>query len=247
MEWVKNFYDKQFQLYKEGLTGPNEEHEEILTKIETLASKPFRSILELGAGGGEFAITAAKKGYAVSAVELVPSRIDYMKKLKSEHNIIGELEIIEGDFYEVELQKTFDVICYIDGFGIGNDQDQRKLLKRMSGWLKLDGCILIDIYTPWYWASVAGQQMRVGNKHRKYDFDFMQCRMLDTWFDGDEAVTQSLRCYSPQDLRLLLEDSGLTLVDIKPGGAMDYKTWEYHENVNLNEAMSYMAKLKLRF
>ncbi|WP_391115785.1 hypothetical protein [Psychrobacillus sp. L3] len=41
MEWVKNFYDKQFQLYKEGSTGQNEEHEEILTKIETFASSPF--------------------------------------------------------------------------------------------------------------------------------------------------------------------------------------------------------------
>ncbi|MFJ7973541.1 SAM-dependent methyltransferase [Psychrobacillus sp. NPDC096389] len=243
MEWVKNFYDKQFRLYAEGLTGPNEEHEEILTKIETLASKPFQSILELGAGGGEFAITAAKKGYDVTAVELVPSRVDFMRKLKSEHDLIGDLEILEEDFYEIELSKSFDVVCYLDGFGVGEDQDQRKLLKRMGKWLKPDGCILIDIYTPWYWASVAGQEMMVGSKPRKYDFDFMGCRMLDTWFDGDEKVTQSLRCYSPQDLNMLLEDIGLKLVDIKPGGAMNYTTWEYHENVELGEAMSYMVKL----
>lgn len=243
MEWVKNFYDKQFQLYKEGLTGPNEEHEEILTKIESLVSKPYQSVLELGAGGGEFSITAAKKGYDVTAVELVPSRVDYMKKLKSEHNLIGDFEIIEGDFYEVRLSKSFDVICYIDGFGIGEDQDQRKLLKRMSNWLKPDGCVLIDIYTPWYWERVAGQEMRIGNRLRKYDFDYMGSRMLDTWFDGDEKVSQSLRCYSPQDLKMLLKDTGLRLVDIKPGGAMNYKTWEYHENVNLNETMSYMVKL----
>ncbi|QFF99134.1 class I SAM-dependent methyltransferase [Psychrobacillus glaciei] len=243
MEWVKNFYDKQFQLYKDGFKGPNEEHEEILTKIETFASRPFQSILELGAGGGEFAITAAKKGYDVTAVELVTSRIDYMKKLKSELRLIGDLEIIEGDFYKVELDKSFDVICYIDGFVIGDDQDQHKLLKRLSNWLKPDGCILIDIYTPWYWASVAGQKMRTGSTLRKYDFDFMNCRMLDTWFDEDGKVTQSLRCYSPQDLKMLLENTDLMLVDIKPGGAMNYKTWEYHENVDLNEAMSYMVKL----
>lgn len=243
MEWVKKFYDKQFRLYEEGLTGPNEEHEEILAKIENLASKPFQSILELGAGGGEFAITAAKRGYDVTAVELVSSRVDYMRKLKIEHNLIGDLEILEGDFYEVGLSKSFDVVCYIDGFGIGEDQDQRKLLKRMSKWLKPDGCILIDIYTPWYWAHVAGQEMKIGSKLRKYDFDFMGCRMLDTWFDGEEKVTQSLRCYSPQDLNMLLEDTGLTLLDIKPGGAMDYMTWKYHEYVDLDKAMSYMVKL----
>lgn len=243
MEWVKNFYYKQFQLYQEGLTGPNEEHEKILTNIENMVSKPFQSILELGAGGGEFAITAAKKGYDVIAVELVTSRIDYMKKLKSEHNLIGELEIIECDFYEVVLHNSFDVICYIDGFGIGDDQDQHKLLKRMSNWLKPDGCILIDIYTPWYWASIAGQEMMVESTLRMYDFDFLNCRMLDTWFDGEGSVTQSLRCYSPQDLKMLLETTGLTLVDIEPGGAMNYKTWEYHEHVDLNEAMSYMVKL----
>ena len=243
MEWVKNFYDKQFEIYKEDLSGLDDVHEETLANVELLVSKPFNSILELGAGGGEFSITAAIKGYDVTAVELVSSRIDYMKKLKSQHSLTGELEIIEGDFYEIELDKSFDLICYIDGFGIGDDQDQRKLLKRMSNWLKPDGCVLIDIYTPWYWSSVAGQEMMVGNKLRKYDFDSMNCRMLDTWFDSDESVTQSLRCYSPQDLKLLLEGTGLTMADIKPGGAMNYKTWEYQVNADLSEAMSYMVKL----
>jgi len=32
----------------------------------------------------------------------------------------------------------------------------------------------------------------------------------------DDAVTQSHRCYSPSDLRLLLEGTGLSLVDVEP-------------------------------
>ena len=42
----------------------------------------------------------------------------------------GEMSVVQGDFYEVELDGTFDVVCYFDGFGIGSDADQRRLLRR---------------------------------------------------------------------------------------------------------------------
>jgi len=70
--------------------------------------------------------------------------------------------------------------------------------------------------------------------------------MLDTWWPGDDesqAVTQSLRCYSPADLRLLLQHTGLTLQSLEPGGAVDYDKHEWHPQVPLEQAMSYVAKL----
>ncbi|MBP1970287.1 cyclopropane fatty-acyl-phospholipid synthase-like methyltransferase [Virgibacillus natechei] len=244
MEWIHQFYEKQFQLMKGNGSGIEANHEEKLNKVETFADRPFRSILELGAGSGEFSVTAAKRGYNVTAVELVPTLVKHMRKLQQEYVLKGKLSTVCDDFYQLELSETYDVVCYLDGFGIGGDQDQRRLLKRISEWLNSDGCALIDIYTPWYWSSNAGQEMKFGSASRKYNYDFAGSRMLDTWFDSDnKQITQSLKCYSPKDLQLLLETTGLKLVDIQPGGAMDYETWEYWENAPLGEAMSYMAKL----
>src|SRR5690625_6976659 len=92
----------------------------------------------------------------------------------------------------------------MDGFGIGTDNDQIKLLKRIHHWLKPNGTALIDIYTPWYWSKTAGQVMTFNNFTRKYDFDFHHNRMLDTWIRSEEH-TSELQSRGHLVCRLLLE------------------------------------------
>jgi hypothetical protein len=74
--------------------------------------------------------------------------------------------------------------------------------------------------TTWYWAGAAGREMRFGEVTRRYEFDADECRLLDRWWLVDtehEEVTQSLRCYAPADLRLLLEGTDLVLASLEPG------------------------------
>ena len=54
----------------------------------------------------------------------------------------------------------------------------------------------------------------------------------------DDAVTQSLRCYSPADLHLLLEGTGLSVVDVEP-----FTDEGYSEPCELPDAMLYLATL----
>jgi len=154
--------------------------------------------------------------------------------------------MLNADFYTVELDMQFDVITYWDGFGIGSDNDLQRLLKRCADWLKRDGVMLLDVYTPWYWAQAHGQEMRFGDVSRRYDFDAEGCRMLDTWWHNnttDDTVTQSLRCYSPADLQLLLADTGLSFVCIVENGGAVNVDGQYEKHVELHRAMSYTVKL----
>lgn len=72
------------------------------------------------------------------------------------------------------------------------------------------------------------------------DYDPVHARFIDTWQrEGDERTwTQSQRCYSPADLLLLIEPTGLELagmeVDgrrIDPAGDADsaHPLWNRHE------------------
>ena len=149
-----------------------------------------------------------------------------------------------GDFYAVDPGGSFDVVAYFDGFGIGSDDDQRLLLQRIAGWLSSDGCALIDVLTPWYFAKTAGNEEEFpegsGIRYRE-DFDADGGRMTEQmWRAGreDEVVTQSLRCYGPADFRLLLEGTGLLLVEVEP-----YEDQWYGEPCALEHAMVYLAKL----
>jgi SAM-dependent methyltransferase len=158
----------------------------------------------------------------------------------------GSLEVIEGDFYDVHLNDKFDLICYFDSFGIGQDDDQRRLLKRVANWLKPDGFALIEVGATWFWARAAGKIMDLGGGMRSYDFDPLASRLIDRWWlpeNPDEVYAQSLRCYTPADYNLLLEGTGLKVEEIKPGGKIDFEIFEFIEKAEIQEAMTFFTLL----
>ena len=78
-------------------------------------------------------------------------------------------------------------------------------------------------------------------------FDAAGSRMLDTWWAADDparTVTQSLRCYSPADLRSLLHASGVSLAGVEPRGCFDPESREFREECELDQAMQYIAYLR---
>jgi len=245
----KSFYREQFLWSKEHIDYDMEGlNTELVAELQGFVKKDAKTILELGGGNGQFAAAAALAGYDVTVIELVPECVAHIYLLKEKYDIPDErLTIIQGDFYKVSLEKTFDLVVYFDGFGIGSDEDQRRLLKRVASWMTDDGEAYIDIYTPWYWAKAAGERMSFDKIERIYNFDARGCRMTDTWWltgKEENKITQSLRCYSPADLQLLLEGISLELTHVEAGGAMDYDAWIYKEKVPLKEAMMYRVTLQ---
>jgi SAM-dependent methyltransferase len=243
MEWVSDFYSKQDEWSGVYRRSVSDEDRQRVTTISRLVGPGAKRILELGAGGGQAAAAATDAGHSVVALELVPDAAAHIRSLAENR---PQLHVIEGDFYTVDVPGQFDLVCYWDGFGVGSDAEQKHLMRRIAGWLAPEGCALLDIITPWYWAATAGRGWEVGTANRRYSFDGYGCRMLDTWWPGDDesqAVTQSLRCYSPADLRLLLQHTGLALESLEAGGAVDYDKHEWHPQVPLERAMSYVAKL----
>ena len=56
-------------------------------------------------------------------------------------------------------------------------------------------------------------------------------------------MQQSTRCYSPADLRLLVESTGLQLQHSKPGGTMDWEQRKWLPVAPLGKALGYVAQL----
>lgn len=247
MDWALEFYTKQNQwsgVYEEAI---NEGHRLKASWIAEFTGPGKKRILELGAGGGQVAAAMADLGHDVTAVEQAPTLCAHAQTLAAVERP-GQLTVVQASFYEVILDGQFDVICYYDGFGVGSDADQRRLLQRIAGWLTPTGSTLIEIYTPWYAASVDSRGWTVGQAERRYNFDADGCRWLDTWWPIDrpeQQVQQSLRCYSPADLRLLLESTGLQLQHVKPGGTMDWEQRKWLPVVPLGRSLSYVAHLRL--
>ncbi|MHA6251877.1 class I SAM-dependent methyltransferase [Oceanobacillus sp. CAU 1775] len=239
-----NFYQKQFEMFKDelDLTTLNTQ---LAEEINEQVGSPFSNVLELGAGNGQLARSLATVNRKVTTVELVPELVEFAEEFKAP-NVTSYC----GSFYDIKLPETYDCILYIDGFGVGTDEEQLTLLQRIHDWLDDNGVALIDIYQPEYWKKVSGEQMKPFNDSkitRVYGYDEKNNRMTDTWWEQgnpEDKVTQSLACYTPKEIESLCKAANLQITGYFPGGAMDFKNWQYHEVVGLSECLSCRIKLR---
>lgn len=227
MEWVREFYSRSGSWWG-GAEARLTERDHRRVDLLRAHGSPEGRILELGSGYGSTAVAAALAGYVVTAVE-VSDRADFTAGL-AQDLAADCLTVHKADFYEVHLDQRFDAVCYWNGFGVGSDADQRRLLRRIgSEWLRPGGTALIDVFNPFVWAGWDGnEEHRVPNAAAGYDhelrervrFDPVTCTVVDTWWepaDPDHPISQTLRCYTPADLMLLLDGTGLFLTGIAVG------------------------------
>ena len=205
MEWVRNFYEKQYAWanWKTRWADLDLDEPGVAAHVEALrrmAGSSEKRILELGCGVGTVAAALAHAGHSVVAVELIEELVQNTQRLAADVRA-GCLQGIAGDFYEIELDGRFDVVAYFDGFGIGTDDDQRRLLLRISEWLTPEGCALIDVFSPWYWA-IAGERGRVPGGRRRVMVAGIRSMPKEAGWSRrcgggaheDLVVVQSLRC-----------------------------------------------------
>ena len=241
--WANDFYKMQYKFignYPEGY------HTKAANEILEQAGKPVESMLELGAWDGSLARALSNQVGQITTVELIKEMVEKAKSLNPDN-----IETVHGSFYDVTIKHKFDAIIYIDGFGVGTDDDQLKLLKNIKHWLKDDGCALIDVYQPEHWKKADGVEMYLNRRDmphikRRYSYDFEADIMMDTWWhEKDEKLhsTQYLKCYTPDEIHNLCRRAGLNITGYFPHGAMDYDKMNYHKYSSLDECMSYRIKL----
>jgi len=120
---------------------------------------------------------------------------------------------------------------------------------------------IIDVFSPSRWILETGLEWVLERNHpshryrqrRRFNFDPLQGRFLDTWCPIDDetgvcdesmAITQKVRCYNPADFQLLLEGTGLTLMRTEIDGTeFDFHSIEQTSDHPIWRAWSYLAIL----
>ena len=248
VDWVPGFYSNTARWWGDVDAEISERDVERMNVAQLLGVPRGARLLELECGYGATARLMAEAGYEVVAIDL-SDRIDLARRFA----LPETLTLVKDNFYTAQLDGAFDAVCYWDGFGVGSDDDQHRLLRRIATeWLHRGGVALIDVYNPFVWAGWDGMQERrsarpeIGYRYNlghTRTFDGLGCRATDTWWDEAAPTirhTQSLRCYAPADLQLLLRGTGLTLrnlvvngspvqigMDVNPGAELLAEAWSY--------------------
>lgn len=256
MDWVKDFYESSVRWWGEAESMVGDRDRRRVDLFHRLLGDTPKTILELGCGSATTAAAFAQAGHRVVGIDLV-DRSKFPAPLVDRF-ALGALRVLKADFYEVDLGERFDAVTYWNGFGIGDDPDQRRLLRRVAAeWLADGGTALIDVFNPLVWAAWHGDvehrpaRPEAGYHHDLFErngFDPVANRAELTWTDAadsQERFTQYLRCYSPADLRLLLESTGLRLHRIVAGeDSLDLAAVHTGHLPLLKEHYEYVAVLK---
>lgn len=254
-DWVKGFYTQAGIWWGD---DPQDQgtHTARVATVERLCGPGPHRILDLGTGSGRTAAAYADAGHDVVGVELNPTDVGYAQSLLGAPRK-GTLSIIEGDFAAVALEGRFDIITWWQGFGLGLDADQRRVLRRIADeWLAPAGSALVDVYNPVWAARNAGKVYHLDALEgvpgsvamtERWTYDPIFCRWTDEWEPVDEpakALAQTIRCYAPADLLLLLEGTGLAPLRLEVDGAeIDVFSNRISAGGPLMEAWAYLALL----
>ncbi len=143
IEIVSSFYNRIDEDSR--LKGSRQGQLEYVTTMEYIHryAKPGATILEIGAGTGRYSIALAKEGYKVTAVELVDSNLEVLRKNSSDmENIIS----YQGDALNLDRfeDEQFDVtLVFGPMYHLYENEDVHKALDEAVRVTKRDGIILI--------------------------------------------------------------------------------------------------------
>ena len=195
--WIKRFYDKAAIWWGDANRSPAslERYREYLEKFTGAGKK---RILDLGGGTGQIAHCFACLGHEVVSVEL--SRAEYIRRRSAQVDGPGSLAVIEGNFLEAAIPGKFDVVCCWEVFGIGTDDNQKSLLKRIAGeWLAEGGTAIVEVYSPIGPIKYSGTERRLRalpgvpgsvDMVNRCSFDPVAAMWIDEWKPVAFGVTR---------------------------------------------------------
>lgn len=166
--------------------------------LEWYPLKKDASVLEIGAGCGAISGVLCRNAKHVTSVDLSKRRSLINANRNKEYD---NLTIMVGNFNDVVLKEKYDYITLIGvleyaGYYTGDEHPFEAFLKKISGYLKEDGKLLIAIENKFglkYWAG---------------------CREdhIATFFGGIEGYAKDsyVRTFSKNELAHMLEQAGFS-------------------------------------
>jgi len=221
-EWFQDYFDSSYSelildSIKEEFTN------EQVSMLETLLElKPSDKVLDLFCGKGRHAIPLARKGFQVTAVDLVPEYIETIQNISEMEKL--NINTIVRDARTINFEKEFNkAYLMFTSFGYFSDAENLELLHTIHKSLKKSGLLLIDIENRDYIVKHF-----IHEKWREKDFGFLlerhkffplpsrqHTKRILVMKDGTTKESfRDLRLYSAHEIITLAKSANLELVKI---------------------------------
>jgi len=202
---------------------------EALTKAEVAylvnetGLKPGSKVLDLMCGYGRHALSLARLGISVTAVDNLADYINEIKEIAEKENL--PVEALQEDVMQFQSKDKYDlIICMGNSMSFFNEEDSEKLFSNISSHLMANGRA---IFNSWIIAEIVIKQFRdnswatIGDikclYNSKYLFSPARIETESTFIgrDGHTEIKKAVDyIYSLNETETLLKRAGLVAKEI---------------------------------
>jgi SAM-dependent methyltransferase len=198
------------------------------TVEKLLAPRNVKTVLDITCGPGLWANELAHHGLTVRGIDISPSAIDYARKTARDEGLSATF--LQGDIREVAFGSGYDAALFLYAEANAFEWEEfAQVLLKIEESLKPGGILLLELSPPDAMARMAGSSWHTASSGLFGDFPYL---VLTEWFYNSDDRTAcarhyavdiasnkvkeygvSYQCYTSQDLNLLLQVCGLTLLE----------------------------------
>lgn len=152
---VKQFWDSRAKKYKkvalESVANLEQDPENLQRKIDDETTKVFswlgnmtgKSVLDLGAGVGQWSFRFAERGASkILAVEYTSGLVD-IGRIEAEQRNLSQVEFVVSAAENFNSKQKFDLVFISGLFVYLDDLQAGKLLAKLSNFVRDDGCLVL--------------------------------------------------------------------------------------------------------
>ena len=200
--------------------------QEVRFLIEQLGLKPGDRVLDVGCGPGRHALALAANGINVVGLDISQRFVDLGNESAASSAREGTVQFIKGEARNLTFNAEFDAVISLcqGGFGlVGRTEDgaaDDAVLNGMAAALKPGGRLGVSAFSAYF-------MLRHLEDHDAFDASTGVNHERTEIRNADGAATEVdlwTTCFTPRELRLLLERAGLVVQAIHSVTPGSYET-----------------------
>ena len=218
MTWYKDWFNSEnyLRVYSHRDQTEAERLVELLTRTVNLKSQA--SVLDMACGAGRHAITFAKMGFKVTAVDLSDRLISEANKSANEEGV--ELDFVLSDILEFETDKKFDLaVNLFTSIGyFEKDDENYAVIKKANDLLNHGGYFVLDYFNKDFLlknlipTSVFSENGLKITQNRSIEGRRIVKKIRVDKSGSSKEFYESVRLYSCDELSKYIENAGFKIV-----------------------------------
>jgi 2-polyprenyl-3-methyl-5-hydroxy-6-metoxy-1,4-benzoquinol methylase len=218
MSWYKDWFDSEYYLRVYSQRNQTEAERLVELIAKGLNLKANSSVLDMACGAGRHAITFAKLGFKVTAVDLSQRLISEAKK--SAEQAGAEIDFVLSDILEFETSEQLDlVINLFTSIGyFENDEENYAVIKKAFNLLNDGGYFILDYFNKDFLlknlipTTVFSENGLKITQNRSIKGTRIVKKITIENNSSIEEFYESVRLYSYEEILTYIKNAGFTIV-----------------------------------